>query len=65
MRTLPKIGERVVVHGMTHVETYVSRIEYVQTEGRHMIHLDWGEHGTSRVFDTDEGKVWYRYTESN
>lgn len=53
------------MHGMTHVETYVSRIEHVQTEGRHMIHLDWGEYGTSRVFDTDEGKVWYRYDENN
>lgn len=62
---LPNIGDRIVVQGMSQYTTHVSSVTFVQSEQRWKIELDWGEHGTSRVYDHDENKVWYRYTESN
>ena len=57
---LPQIGERIVVYGMTQYDTRVEKITYVPQEARHHIALDWGQYGKSRVYDTDEGKTWYR-----
>ena len=58
-------GSRVVVSGMTEFPALVAETTYVATEARWAIILDWGIHGISRVYDHDEGKVWYRYSTVN
>lgn len=65
MSDLPRIGDRIVVHGMTNYIAKVSAITYLASEVRYQIDLDWGEYGTSKVYDTDEGNVWYRFSSSN
>ena len=60
-----QIFTRVVVHGIDYAAAYVSSVEWVPDEARWLISLDWGEHGTSRVYSTDENKVWYRYATAN
>lgn len=65
MNDLPKIGERIVVHGITEHVAKVSAVTWLANEARYRIDLDWGEHGTSKVYDTDEDNVWYRFSSSN
>lgn len=62
---LPKLGDRIVVHGIRHIMVKVSKIEWNEHEARYVIALDWGEHGTSKVYDHDEGKTWYRYNDAS
>ncbi len=57
-----KIGERVVVNGIMYAKAYVSNVDWIEEESRWVITLNWGEHGTSRVYDYDEGKTWYRWS---
>jgi hypothetical protein len=58
-------GERVVVSGWNNLDVRVVDVFYVPGEARWHITLGWGEHGLSRVYDTDEGKTWYRYGTAN
>jgi hypothetical protein len=70
-RNLPPEGTRIVVAGNLHeyATALVTGNEYVPTEARWRIELSWpnspGGPGSSYVWDTDEGKVWYRYGSSN
>ncbi len=59
-----KKGERLVVYGRPERAT-VADCVYVPAEARWVIVLDWGEFGVSRVYDHDEGKVWYRYAQAS
>lgn len=55
------VGERVIVQGIMYAEAHVKEVNWLAKEHRWEIILDWGEHGTSKVYDTDENNVWYRY----
>lgn len=57
-----KIGDRLVVQGMP-FPAYVELIEYDATTARTTIHLDWKEHGKSRVYLHDEDNTWVKYSE--
>jgi hypothetical protein len=59
-----QIGDRLVVQGMP-FPAYVEAIEEDADTASTIIHLDWKEHGKSRVYLHDEGKVWYRYSDAN
>lgn len=65
MIDLPDLGERVIVNGMYNFVTTVLDIQFMPKQNRHIITLDWGEHGKSYVYDTDEGKTWYRLSKMN
>lgn len=60
-----KIGDRLVVQGLKDFPAYVEKIWFDQESNRTVIELDWCEHGKSRVYDYDENKTWYRYSNSN
>lgn len=62
---LPKIGDRIVVHGMSHIKCFVKEISWIANESRWKLMLDWGEFGTSHVYDSDENHVWYKYISAN
>ena len=53
-----------VVYGRPEKVT-VADVVFVPSELRWAIVLDWGPHGVSRVYDHDEGKVWFRYGQAN
>jgi ketopantoate hydroxymethyltransferase len=59
-----KVGDRLVVQGMPFA-AYVERIEEDLASARTVLHLDWKEHGKSRVYLHDENKTWYKYTNAN
>lgn len=59
------IGERLIVQGIWYAEAKVESYEYIPTEARWVIYLDWGLHGKSKVYSTDEGSVWTRCVELN
>lgn len=59
-----KIGDRLVVQNMP-FPAYVESVEYDAETVRTVIHLDWKEHGKSRVYDHDENNIWYKYIENN
>lgn len=65
MKQLPKIGERLVIHGMSRFAALVESVEWNSETSDWMIRLDWGEHGKSRVWQRDEGKVWQRWFQLN
>ena len=65
MNEPPRIGDRIVIFGFREYDAHVKEVKYIDTEARHHIILDWGIHGTSRIYDTDEGKVWYRWNSTN
>jgi hypothetical protein len=64
-----KTGERVVVYGnlQPYATAIVVDLSYNHQEARWGIVLEWpnvpGGPATSRVWDTDEGKVWRRYAD--
>lgn len=58
------IGDRLVVQGSP-FPAYVERIEEDPSTARTILHLDWKEHGKSRVYLHDENKVWYKYSNAN
>jgi hypothetical protein len=59
-----KIGDRLVVHGMP-FPAYVEKIEDDPGSASTILYLDWGQHGKSRVFLHDQGKVWELYSTQN
>ena len=59
-----KVGDRLVVQGRPE-PAFVERIEEELETASTILHLDWKEHGKSRVYLHDEHKVWYRYSEAN
>lgn len=62
---IPVQGDRLVVAGITYATARVERTEFICGEDRYKIYLDWGIHGKSHVFDTDENDSWYRYNVTN
>lgn len=64
-KTLPYIGERLVVHGLSQHESIVVGVEWDGERSAWRIDLDWGQHGQSRVWAHDENKVWYRLKNQN
>lgn len=58
------IGDRLVVQGSP-FPAYVESIEADPTTASTIIHLDWKEHGKSRVYLHDENKIWYKYSNAN
>ena len=66
MKTLPRVGDAVVVDGsLSHLTARVERVVYETNTDRIRIDLDWGAHGKSRVFAHDEGTVWHRVENFN
>lgn len=59
-----QIGDRLVVQGLP-FPAYVERVEYEPTTDRTIIHLDWKEHGKSRVYLHDENKTWHKFLALN
>jgi hypothetical protein len=59
-----KIGERLVVQSMPY-PAFVESVEYDPSTGVTVIHLDWKEHGKSRVYLHDENNTWFKYTSNN
>lgn len=62
--TIIKEGDQIVVHGIM-PPAKVSKVWYSKDEARNVIELDWGGRGTSRVYDHDENKVWFKYKSVN
>jgi len=60
-KTLPHVGERLVVHGLFQYESTVIGVEWDEERSAWRIDLDWGIHGQSRVWAHDENKVWFRW----
>jgi hypothetical protein len=60
-----KVGDRLIVQGIMHAKAIVTEIVYLPKEDRHEIRLSWGEHGTSKVYSSDQDKVWYKYQACN
>ena len=58
-----KVGDLISVYGNTPAR--VIAVAYEPVTKRTVIHLDWGKGRMSKVFLHDEGKIWYRYSESN
>jgi hypothetical protein len=65
MKQPPKIGERLVVHGMSRFAALVESVEWNADSNDWLIRLDWGNHGKSRVWLHDEGKIWKKWMELN
>jgi len=59
-----KVGDRVIVSGRPE-KAIVTAIEWLESESRHVLRLDWGEFGTSRVYENDQGSVWNLYNSLN
>ena len=59
-----KIGDRVIVMGRPE-KAIVENVYYFVTELRWRVTLDWGQHGMSHVWSSDEGKIWIKYPEIN
>ena len=62
MRELPKVGERLVVHGMSQYTAVVESVECDRERHGWWIDLDWGSYGKSRVWGHDEDRVWFRWS---
>ena len=65
MWTAPSVGDRIIVHGIMYATAKVANVVWDTETHRYVLTVDWGEHGYSRVFDHDEGNVWYRYKSAN
>lgn len=59
-----QVGDRLVVQG-SQFPAFVERIEFDPKTASTVIHLDWKEHGKSRVYLHDENKIWFKYTNAN
>lgn len=59
------VGTRVVVSSIMYAVARVKECNWLDKESRWEIILDWGQHGTSRVYDHDENETWYRYEQNN
>lgn len=63
----PSKGDRLVYQGnmAPYATIHVEDVAWLPEEQRWLISVRWGEtgeHGTSRLYLEDEGKVWYRYS---
>jgi len=65
IKTLPNIGDILVIHGMSGFKATVESVEWSNTDMDWSIGLDWGVYGKSRVWARDENEVWYRLSTSN
>jgi len=65
MKQHPKVGERIVIHGMSDFVARVESVEWNIESSDWVIRLDWGIHGKSRVWLHDEGKIWKKWMELN
>lgn len=65
VKSPPRVGDAVVVDCLAHFTAKVERVVYEFENARTRIDLDWGEHGKSRVFAHDEGKIWRRVEDFN
>lgn len=65
MKSPIDIGDKVIVKGWSSVVTLVKNVTYEPNNVRWLIELDWGIHGSSKVYDYDENKTWYRYNTTN
>lgn len=54
---IPKVGDKVMVYNGLGI---TAKIESVKQENNSttVLHLDWAEHGKSKVYLHDIGKVW-------
>lgn len=60
-----KVGDILVVQGITYAKPTVFSVEWIKAEARWLIHLDWGQYGTSKVYCSDINKLWYKWNNSN
>jgi hypothetical protein len=70
-----RAGDQVVLNGWEHLPATVKRIYYIDSEGEECseldaiaatcLLLDWGEHGTSRVYLHDCNVKWHKFTGLN
>jgi hypothetical protein len=58
-----KVGDRVVVHGMSQ-KAIVEAVE-IDSSDDFVLVLNWGEFGHSRVYGHDRGSVWQLFTSLN
>ena len=65
MKELPKVGERLVVHGMSHHTAVVEGVQWDRDRHGWRIDLNWGSYGKSRVWGHDEDHVWFRWSSNN
>ena len=70
MKSLPKLNERLLVQNITYAKAYVTQHIWLEDERRYELKLRWEaldgtDLGTSKVYDTDEGKTWHRWNEVN
>lgn len=59
-----RVGERLVVLNRPE-KAIVDNVVWVDSEQRWRIALDWGSFGMSRVWSTDEGTIWTKFSELN
>lgn len=70
MKPLPKLNERLLVQNINYAKAYVIQHTWLETEHRFELKLRWEaldgtDLGMSKVYDTDEGKTWFRWNEVN
>lgn len=65
MKSIPNIGDRLVVHGMLGFIATVESVTWDPKSIDWLIIIDWGKYGKSRVWARDEGSIWHRWLELN
>lgn len=65
MKNPVNIGDKIVVKGWASIIATVKKVTHDPYGARWIIELDWGVHGSSKVYDYDENKTWYRYSTIN
>lgn len=60
-----EVGARVIVYGIDFIEVRVKDVWWSNEQARWHIYLDWGQLGSSVVFDHDENVTWYKYATTN
>lgn len=61
----PNVGDRIVVEDIKYALATVQKRLYNEKTGETLLVLDWGIHGTSKVWLHDENVTWYRYDTMN
>ena len=65
MKTLPNIGDILVIHGMSEFKVRVATVTWSPKDSDYFISLDWEKYGSSRAQARDENKIWYRLSTNN
>jgi hypothetical protein len=65
MKTLPNIGDILMVHGISEFKARVAIVTWSPKDSDYLISLDWDKYGSSRVWARDENKIWYRLSINN